>query len=179
MDDTVIFINPIIEPAQIKSLNWQLALDGPGRIVQGLQDIGQSVLLIVSTMKGSDPMRPTFGCDIFDHIDKPVTAAGPNMARAIVDAVNLWEPRITLTGVKYRLQDEHGEEKKFPAGIRFDIGWRLTGGVILGQTTVFLGVYDEYLNGVLNPPIVTPVFYILATENLDPILTGDGNEILL
>lgn len=173
------FINPTIAPTLVKSLNWQLALDGPGRIVQAVQDIGQSILLAVSTMKGSDPLRPDFGCDLFDYIDNPLAVAGPNMARAIRESVTLWEPRVVLSGVKYTLQDDHGETKRFPAGIRFQIGWRLHGGDLVGQTDVFLGFNDDYLNNLLNPPVIANVFFILATENLDPILTEGDDEILI
>lgn len=173
------FINPTITPVLVKSLNWQFATDGPGRIVQGIRDIGQSILFIASTLKGTDPLRPTFGCDLFDWIDQPLPVAAPNMARAILEAVNLWEPRVTVLAVRYKLQDERGEQKRYPAGVRFEIGWRLKGGDLAGQTDVFLGFNDDYLNDLLNPPVVTSVYFILATENLDPILTESGLEILL
>lgn len=174
------FINPTIVPSLVKSVNWQFATDGPGRIVQGIRDIGQSILFAVSTMKGTDPLRPSFGCDLFDYIDQPLPVAAPNMARAIREAVNLWEPRVTLTGVRYTLQDERGEKKRYPAGIRFEIGWRLKGGDLAGQTDVFLGFNDLYLNDLLNPPVVSTVYFILATENDDPIVTEVGEfEILI
>lgn len=173
------FINPTITPVLIKSLNWQLDITGPGRVVQGLKDIGQSILLIASTMKGTDPLRPTFGCGLFDWIDRPVNVAAVNMAREIRDAVNLWEPRVKVLSVKYKLQDERGEQKRFPAGVRFEIGWRLRGGDVKGQTELLLGIYDEYLNDVLNGPLVQNIYFILATENLDPILTEAEFEILL
>lgn len=174
------FINPTISPVLVKSQNWQLSLEGQGRIVQGLRDIGQSILLITSTMKGSDPLRPTFGCDLFDFIDQPLPVAGPAMASAIRDAVNLWEPRVTVLAVRYSRQDEHGEKKTFPAGLRFEIGWRLRGGTVTGQTGVILGTIDDYLNDVLNPvPGVPAIVFILATENLEPITTEDGNTILI
>lgn len=173
------FINPTITPVLVKSQNWQFSTEGVGRIVQGIRDIGQSILFIASTMKGTDPLRPMFGCDLFDFIDQPLPTAGPSMARAIREAVNLWEPRVKLSSVKYSLQDERGEKKRYPAGIRFEIGWRLRGGSLSGQTNVFLGYNDDYLNDLLNPPVVSSVFFILATENLDPILTEGEIEILL
>lgn len=156
--------------ADIVNSNWQLSTVGPGYVAQGVQDIGQCILFAVSTQKGSDPLRPQFGCDIFDFIDRPLPVAGPSMVRAIIDAVNLWEPRIELKGVQYSYEDDNREQKNFPTGIRFEIGWKLIGGDVYGQTNLFVGTGDN----------VGPVplsFYILATENNDSILTEDGFEI--
>src|ERR1700758_303720 len=92
--------------AEITSADWSLALDTPGlpgpglgQVVQGLADVGQCIGIILTTPKGSDPLRPTFGADIWRFIDNPINSAIPAIVREVTEAITLWEPRVTLTGV--------------------------------------------------------------------------------
>lgn len=82
--------------SDIKSVNWQLSVLGIGQISEGIDDIRQCVQLILTTTKGSDPLRPLFGSDIWQHVDKPVTVASALISAEIVDALTKWEPRIVL-----------------------------------------------------------------------------------
>jgi phage baseplate assembly protein W len=105
-----------ITPTDITSADWSLMLDansqasaaasgapmagsGIGNVVQGITDINQCIGIIMSTPKGSDPLRPRFACDLWRWIDKPLTVARPGIVREMVEAVTIWEPRVRLLSV--------------------------------------------------------------------------------
>jgi uncharacterized protein len=92
--------------ADINSADWSLALDTPGepgsglgQVVQGAADVDQCIGIILTTPQGSDPLRPTFGASLWQYIDYPINAAIPAIVREVTQAITLWEPRVTLTGV--------------------------------------------------------------------------------
>jgi uncharacterized protein len=102
-----------ITPNDIASADWSLMLDssspsgrsgsGIGQVVQGVTDINQCIGIILSTPKGSDPLRPTFACDLWRWIDAPLTIARPNLVREIVEAITKWEPRVRVLSVVVNL----------------------------------------------------------------------------
>jgi phage baseplate assembly protein W len=90
----------------IVSADWSLMLDTPGAagsglgtVVQGAADVNQCLQIILTTPKGSDPLRPTFGADLFQFIDYPIKAAIPALVAEITDSITRWEPRIKLLSV--------------------------------------------------------------------------------
>ena len=85
--------------ADITSADWSLKLASIGSVVQGLQDIDQCIAIILTTPRGSDPLRPTFGADLWRFIDSPISAAVPAVVREVGSALAMWEPRITLLSV--------------------------------------------------------------------------------
>src|ERR1700758_1609230 len=97
----------------ITSADWSLMLDsssptqmsgsGIGNVVQGVADINQCIGIILATPKGSDPLRPTFACDLWQWIDAPVNIARPNLVREIVEAITKWEPRVRVLSVVVNL----------------------------------------------------------------------------
>lgn len=95
-----------ISLADITSADWSLALDTPGipgsgigNVVQGLADVNQCIRIILTTPKGSDPLRPTFGADVWRYIDSPINAAIPAIVREVTEAITMWEPRVTVVSV--------------------------------------------------------------------------------
>jgi phage baseplate assembly protein W len=91
--------------ADLVSADWSLMLDatagggagsGLGNVVQGLQDVDQCIRIILTTPKGSDPLRPTFGVDVWRYLDFPLPAARPAMVREMTEAILQWEPRVKL-----------------------------------------------------------------------------------
>jgi Bacteriophage baseplate protein W len=93
--------------ADITSADWSLALDAPaapgsglGEVVQGVADVNQCIQIILTTPQGSDPLRPTFGADLWQYIDYPINSAIPAIVREITQALLLWEPRIVVIAVK-------------------------------------------------------------------------------
>jgi phage baseplate assembly protein W len=88
---------------EIRAADWSLALDrngGLGRVVEGIDDVNQAIEIILTTPKGSDPLRPTFGADLWQYIDFPINAAVAAIVREVTDAVTQWEPRVKLLSVK-------------------------------------------------------------------------------
>src|ERR1700733_1365464 len=92
--------------ADITSADWSLELDAPGEpgsgignVVQGVNDVNQCIQIILTTPKGSDPLRPTFGADVWRYIDVPINTATPAIVREVTEAITLWEPRVTLVSM--------------------------------------------------------------------------------
>jgi phage baseplate assembly protein W len=87
--------------SDITATDWQISADGVGIIAQGMDDVKQCVNIILLTRKGSDPLRPEFGCDMYLYIDKPVNTALPQMIKAMLEAIRQWEPRIEILGITH------------------------------------------------------------------------------
>jgi hypothetical protein len=84
---------------EITEKDWGLSIETQGDVVQGISDINQCIYIILMTVKGTDPLRPDFGCDVFQWLDKPVNNAIPNMVKAVADAIKKWETRVIVTKV--------------------------------------------------------------------------------
>jgi phage baseplate assembly protein W len=91
--------------ADIKSRDWQISTQGVGIIAEGLGDIRQCLDIILRTTKGTDPLRPQFGSDIYQYVDQPLTVAIPNIIRCIIEATEIWEKRVLLQKVQYQVRD--------------------------------------------------------------------------
>jgi uncharacterized protein len=105
---------------EIKSPEWSLSLYRPAEVAEGLSDIAQCIYIIVMTEKGSDPLRPTFGCGLLTYIDRPVNEAIPNMIREMGAAINLWEPRAQIVSITSEILE---------AAIRFNLTWKTAAGI--------------------------------------------------
>lgn len=101
--------------SDIKAKNWSLSLTTYGSVVEGLNEISQSVFVILTTRKGTDPLRPTFGSDIYEYLDRPINEAVPRMIKAAVEALEIWEPRVKVTKVGYNLTAD--------GAVEFTIEW--------------------------------------------------------
>ena len=113
----------------ITARNWQLALDQPGDVVADLDDIGQCIRVILTTPKGTDPLRPEFACDIWRYIDHPIDRAIPHIVREAWDAIEAWEPRVQLISIAPRLGYT-------PGHIVLRIVWRLRDTTLQSETEV-------------------------------------------
>jgi Bacteriophage baseplate protein W len=119
----------------ITSADWSLKLGAIGSVVQGLADVEQCLEIIVTTPKGSDPLRPAFGADLWRYIDFPINTALPAIVREVTAAVTVWEPRVTLISVGV----SPGTDAPAQAGAQLavTITWRLKlgGAATPAQTT--------------------------------------------
>jgi Bacteriophage baseplate protein W len=123
-----------ITTADIQSADWSLMLDsssvsqagaaGLGNVVQGVGDVNQCIAIILGTPKGADPLRPTFGANLWQYIDYPIQAAIPAIAREITEAVTLWEPRIRLLSVRTGLVANDASVNR-NAHLQITIVWQL------------------------------------------------------
>lgn len=99
----------------ITSRDWSLSIAEQGELVQGLEDIQQCIYIILVTEKGTDPLRPDFGCGIYSYIDKPINIAVPNMKREILAAIQKYEKRVQLIRILHTVEDAH---------LTFTIEWK-------------------------------------------------------
>ncbi len=107
-----------IPHTSITAAHWQPALGTCGEVVEGLRDIDQAIRIILSTPKGSDPHRPTFGSDLHLYLDWPTNRVTPHLVREAVDAIRLWEPRVSVVQVQIQID---------AAQITVRVQWRVAG----------------------------------------------------
>lgn len=89
----------------IPTTEWSPKLAAFGEVVTDLDDIEQCLDIIVTTRKGSDPHRPLMGCDAWLWIDRPAAIAVPNICREVIEAIEIWEPRVTVDSVTVAYDD--------------------------------------------------------------------------
>lgn len=122
----------------IKATNWQLSTQMIGQVVEGINDIRQCMGIILTTTKGSDPMRPLFGSDIWRFIDSPINTAVANISAEIIDSIGKWEQRIIIKELIYNI-----------SGSRID--FELTGELLeSGEITQILFFIDRQTQ--IDPP---------------------------
>lgn len=91
--------------SEINSKNWAIDKNNYGEVVKDLADVNQCIYIILTTVKGSDPLRSSFGCGLWDYVDKPVNFAIPNMIREIANSINEFEPRVTIDSIMYEIKN--------------------------------------------------------------------------
>ena len=97
----------------INAINWQLSNKNIGEIVSGINDIRQCMEIILTTHKGSLPLNPFFGSDIYKYVDKPVNTAVANISAEILEAITKWEQRIIIKKLLYSIFDSRIEYQLF------------------------------------------------------------------
>lgn len=101
--------------------HWQIALGGEG-YAEALDDLRQAITIILATRKGSDPLRPEFGSDIWRYVDHPIDRARPHLVREAVEALRRWEPRVEIERVSVAADEAHhlriGVHFTTPDGVR-------------------------------------------------------------
>jgi len=64
---------------------------------EDLENIRQSIFLILATRKGERPFRPDFGSNLFDLVDAPLNAKTKALiVYECVSAIQEYEPRVQL-----------------------------------------------------------------------------------
>lgn len=63
-------------------------------------EILQNVRCIVSTIKGSVPLDRDFGVDA-EYLDKPTPKAQAMVAQAILNAIQVYEPRVEVNSIRF------------------------------------------------------------------------------
>ena len=88
--------------------NWQVSINDPSVIVEGVEDIAQCVYTILTTIKGSDPLRVNFGSDVMKYIDRPVNEVQSFLVYEVISALEMWESRINVRKCRFT-SDETGK----------------------------------------------------------------------
>ena len=84
---------------------FPMRVDPTGKIalVDGTEEIEESIRLILMTAPGERPMRPEFGCAVHDYVFAPADAStAGDIAYVVRVALNRWEPRVDLVDVVVR-----------------------------------------------------------------------------
>ncbi|MDO8433505.1 MAG: GPW/gp25 family protein [Candidatus Binatus sp.] len=107
----------------IRSADWSLKLDAIGEVVEGIDDVKQCLGIIATTPQGTDPLRPTFGSNIWRYLDHPIDRALPAIVSELTTAIARWEPRVTLVSVTAQpINDGAGQSG---AHIDVTLNWQL------------------------------------------------------
>ena len=121
----------MIVVTDIQATDWSVALGDYGNVVTYVDDIAQCINIILGTPKGSDPLRPEFGSDLWKYIDHPFDRALPHLVRESIDAIATWEPRVEIISVMPSIGDTLGS-------VIILIEWRLSLGAPSQTTQVVL-----------------------------------------
>lgn len=92
-----------------KGIRFPMRVDTKGGIAlsRGADDIPAAIAVILSTAPGERPMRPDFGCTIWEHAFDPVNYMTLNlMAESVRRALGQWEPRIEVDRVEAAVDPE-------------------------------------------------------------------------
>jgi uncharacterized protein len=141
----------------ITSAEWSLSTRGQGEVEQGFDDINQCIKLIVSTQRGTDPMRPNFGCDLWRFMDYGINVAAARMTNEILSALATWETRIEVTNINYSTLEE---------SVTFNILWILQGNKQRGSASITLDFAPQRQTEappVIIAPIDVPVLSAVYT----------------
>lgn len=114
----------------IQAADWSITVGNPGQVVEDVDDINQCIGIILTTRLGADPHRPLFGCNAWLHLDKPIPVARPLVVADVLEALELWEPRITVVRVTTEINDNtvtvlvewqfNGDDTTYQTEVRID-----------------------------------------------------------
>lgn len=107
-----------IPHTSITATHWQPKLGTTAEVVEDLRDIDQSLRIILTTPKGSDPHRPEFGSDLHLYIDWPTNRVTPHLVREAIEAIRRWEPRVSVAQVSTQINAQQ---------IIVHVQWRVAG----------------------------------------------------
>lgn len=101
-----------------KYVFWQFALDRLGEAATDLEDIFQSIRIILTTPKGSVPHRPDFAVDLYEYLDKPLGVITNKLVAESYKAVTKFEPRVEVLSIQVEPGSQLGERVKLVLNIR-------------------------------------------------------------
>lgn len=91
-----------------------------GRTIIGDEHLAQSLTDILTTRPGERIMRPEYGCDLLDLVDRPLD--GELIARLyarVARAIARWEPRVRLQRVRATIERV--------GHVTLDLHWQVVG----------------------------------------------------
>lgn len=137
--------------------------------MQGLDCIRQRIDVVLRTTKGSSPLRPFFGSDVYKFQDRPSSIAVTGIKAAILDAIGMWMPEISIQKITHELASSFAlvfyiTYEVVDADITDTIGLAVGAGTITTDASqlVIQGLYpDGY-----------------TTHRLSALLVRNGNPVL-
>jgi uncharacterized protein len=112
---------------------------GTVEMVSAVQDINQSLNILLSTSIGERIMQPQYGCDLHDYVFDPMNSTVIGFIRDLVtNAILFYEPRIVADKIEVTSADSFDLiEGRFTISVEYTIP---------GSNSRFNYVYDYYLN---------------------------------
>jgi len=86
-------------------MNYAININGQQLCDGILQEISQSLTILLMTRKGEKIGEPDYGCGAFEHLDKP--SPFQDMIMDIYDAIERYEPRVTVKTIVPQQNTEH------------------------------------------------------------------------
>jgi phage baseplate assembly protein W len=113
-------------------------------MVSDVQDINQSLGILLSTTLGERVMQPRYGCDLHNFVFDPLNASSIGYIKDLVtNAILFYEPRILAENIEVTAADSFDIiEGRFTISVEYSIP---------GTNSRFNYVYDYYLNEALKP----------------------------
>ncbi|MEU9564027.1 GPW/gp25 family protein [Streptomyces sp. NPDC048161] len=85
----------------------RLTPSGAIALASGTEDVEEAIGIVLRTMPGERPMRPQFGCDLYQLLFAPLDAGTVARAEhAVRTALDRWEPRITVEELRFATDTE-------------------------------------------------------------------------
>lgn len=79
------------------------------KLVDDEEDIKQSLVILLSTIKGERVMRPDYGANMEDLLFEPLTVSlAKRMSNQLERAILFFEPRIKTNNIDFALDTENG-----------------------------------------------------------------------
>jgi phage baseplate assembly protein W len=83
-------------------------IQGSFKPVKGVELLLQDIQRLLLTIPGERPNRPLFGCNLRNQIWENIEVAARNGEASIREAIDRFEPRITLTGISSSVNGNTG-----------------------------------------------------------------------
>ena len=99
------FLTFTIEAKDIKSARARLARIETDTLNHFMDDIVQSINIILTTIPGSDPLRPEFGSNVYQYLDKPLPSVLGKIIYEATTAIGRWEKRLDVTRISASRND--------------------------------------------------------------------------
>ena len=100
------------------------------------EDIKESIGIIMRTRKGERMMNPEFGCGLLEYVYETMDdSTFSRMEQEVLNALILWEPRIT--GMEVKVMPSPDQAGRLDIHVRY---------VVRSTNNLFNMVYPYYLN---------------------------------
>ncbi|WP_313514971.1 GPW/gp25 family protein [Sphingobacterium sp.] len=111
-------------------------------LVSGIEDIDQSLNILLSTALGERVMQPKYGCDLTDYVFESLNSSVIGYLKdRVTNAILFYEPRIRVEQIEITSSDSMELiEGRFTISIQY---------FVPGSNSRFNYVYDYYLNEAL------------------------------
>ncbi|WP_313259458.1 GPW/gp25 family protein [Sphingobacterium sp.] len=111
-------------------------------LVSGIEDIDQSLNILLSTALGERVMQPKYGCDLTDYVFESLNSSVIGYLKdRVTNAILFYEPRIRVEQIEITGSDSMELiEGRFTISIQY---------FVPGTNSRFNYVYDYYLNEAL------------------------------